>query len=134
MDPITKARELGKEIQADERYVNYMAAKAASDEDEALQEMINEFNLKRADLNNEITKTERDEERMATLDGEIRELYAKIMTNEHMAGYAAAKEALDALVNQISTLIMMTVNGEDPETLDVNHSCTGSCSTCGGCH
>lgn len=135
MDVITKARELGKEIQADERYVAYMAAKTKSDADSALQETINEFNLKRMDLSNEINKgKDANEERKADLDREIRDIYAKIMTNENMAAYAAAKEELDALISQVSTLIMMSANGEDPETCDVEHSCGGNCSSCGGCH
>ena len=134
MDTIKVARELGKALQADERYVKYMSAKKESDDDTGLQEKINEFNLKRADLNNEISKADKSEERVAQLDSEIRDIYADIMTNEHMAAYATAKEELDALINQISTIIMMSANGADPETLDVNHSCSGSCSSCSGCH
>ena len=38
------------------------------------------------------------------------------------------------MLNEINTLISMCVDGEDPETCDISSSCTGSCSTCGGCH
>ena len=41
------ARALGKAIQADPRYQAYHAAKKANDADEALQQEIQEFNLKR---------------------------------------------------------------------------------------
>lgn len=135
MDVITKARELGKEIQADERYKAYVAAKAKSDADEGLQELINKFNLKRMDLSNEINKGEEaDEERKSALDKEIREVYADIMSSDNMMAYAAAKEQLDALISQVSTLIMMCANGEDPDTCEIEHSCSGNCGSCGGCH
>ena len=135
MDIITKARELGKEIQADERYVAYMAAKNKSDNDSALQEMINEFNLLRMNLSTEINKgADADEDKKADLDKQIRDLYAKIMSNENMTAYAAAKEELDEAIRKVSTIIMMSAEGADPETCDVEHSCGGNCSSCGGCH
>lgn len=135
MDVIAKARELGKEIQADERYVAYMEAKNKSDNDEKLQEMINQFNLLRMNLSTEINKgADADENKKADLDKQIRDLYANIMSNEHMAAYAAAKEELDDVIKKVSTIIMMSANGEDPETCDVEHSCGGNCSSCGGCH
>ena len=58
MDLIKMAREMGKEIQATEAYKAYEAAKKANDEDEALQNGINEFNLKRMALNQEMQKEE----------------------------------------------------------------------------
>ena len=40
MDAIKAARELGKAIQADPRYKDYVAAKEANDADEELQKLI----------------------------------------------------------------------------------------------
>ena len=37
---------------------------------------------------------------------------------------------LDVYKRQISKC----VDGEDPDTCDTSTGCTGSCSTCGGCH
>ena len=51
-----------------------------------------------------------------------------------MAAYNEAKNGMDMLMNQINAILVMSVNGEDPETCDPAPSCTGSCSTCGGCH
>ena len=41
------ARELGKAIQEDDRYLALRLATQSNDEDQALQDMIGEFNLKR---------------------------------------------------------------------------------------
>jgi hypothetical protein len=51
-----------------------------------------------------------------------------------MVEYNTAKVELDTLVNQINTVISKTLDGEDPETCETEAGCTGSCSTCGGCH
>lgn len=135
MDIITKARELGQQIQLDERYKAYTSAKEKMDADSNLQELINKFNLKRMDLSNEINKGEgADEERKSALDKEIREIYADIMSSDNMMAFAATKEKLDEVINQVNTLIMMTINGEDPLTCNVEHSCSGNCGSCGGCH
>ena len=137
MNVIDKARELGVMIQQDERYTAYYAAKEANDKDEALQGMINEFNMKRMQLNSEMSKEERNEEKLGELDDKIKSLYGEIMANENMARYNKAKSAMDSLLNQINMVITYSANGEDPMTCpceEVTVNCSGSCSTCGGCH
>lgn len=134
MDVTAKARELGKLIQADERYTKYMEAKKINDADTELQELIGAFNLKRADLNNEMSKEDRNAERLKELDTEIKTLYGKIMANESMFKFTEAKHEMDEMLNDINMIITMCANGEDPDTCEVTHSCSGSCSTCGGCH
>ena len=68
------------------------------------------------------------------MNNELRELYQQVMSNVNMAAYNEAKNGMDMLMNQINAILVMSVNGEDPETCDPATSCTGSCSTCGGCH
>lgn len=135
MTVIDKARELGVMIQQDERYAAYYAAKDENDKDEALQNMISEFNMKRMLLNSEMSKAEKDDAKLAELDSAIKSLYGDIMANEHMAKYNEAKNAMDALLGQINMVITYSANGEDPMTCPTEeHSCSGSCSSCGGCH
>ncbi len=136
MDAIKKARELGKVIQEDERYKKYHEAKAANDNDKELQQLIGEFNLKRVTLNSEMSKPEKNDELIAELNQEIKDLYAKVMMNENMTAFSNAKDEMDSLLNKITMVITMSANGEDPDTCSVEtqHSCSGSCSTCGGCH
>lgn len=135
MDAITAARELGKAIQADERYIAYTAAKTANDNDEELQNLIGEFNLKRQQLGLEMSKgaDEKDEAKIEEANKEMQKLYALIMQNEHMADFTMAKQGMDKLVNDINAIIGMCCDGEDPDTCEIS-SCTGSCATCGGCH
>ncbi len=136
MNAIEMTRELGKLIQQDERYLTYHKAKELNDKDEALQGLIGEFNLKRLELNTEMSKLEKDSEKLSKLDSEIKSLYGNIMANENMASFNDAKNEMDNLLSKINMIITMSANGENPETCSVEQpsSCGGSCSTCGGCH
>ncbi len=128
------AKELGHAIQLDERFVKMQMAQAAADEDEGLQALIGEFNLKRMAINAEAAKgEEQDEAKMRTLNEEIREVYARVMANESMAAYNAAKTELDKLTNGIGAILNMAAQGLNPDDYDEN-ACSGNCGTCGGCH
>ncbi len=135
MDIIELTRELGRTMQADERYIKMRLAQQESDEDEPLQGLIGEFNLKRMAINNEAQKDDRDEETIKRLNEEFRAVYAQIMQNEHMQKYNDAKEEFDALLQRITAIIGLCADGEDPDTCDYDAaSCGGDCSSCAGCH
>lgn len=134
MDIITKARELGKLLQQEESYIKLQEAQKNADADQELQDLIGEFNLKRMAINNEASKAEQDHEKLQALNQEMRAVYAKIMQNDNMMAYNQAKDAFDHIFNRVSAIITNSASGDDPETTDLAEICTGSCSTCGGCH
>ncbi|MBE6826744.1 MAG: YlbF family regulator [Ruminococcus sp.] len=136
MDIIQMTRELGKALQADDRYIAYNLAKQANDNDAQLQDLIGAFNLKRMELNMEMGKEDKSDEKIAELNETIRSMYQQIMSNPKMMAFSAAKEGMDSLMNQINHIITMAANGEDPETCGTGEiACSGNCSSCGGgCH
>jgi len=134
MDIIKMTREFGKELQKDERYIAYMNAKTANDNDEKLQNMIHEFEMKRMEISMESGKPEKDDERINNLNTELQNLYAEIMQNENMINFSVKRDEMDNLLNEINSIITMCANGEDPDTCQVTHSCSGDCGSCGGCH
>ena len=135
MDIIEMTRELGRALQNDERYIAMRSARQASDEDQALQEAIGEFNLKRMAISNEAQKDDRNEETLQRLNEEFRGVYQKIMENEHMLRYNDAKNEFDALLQRMTGILSLCADGEDPETCDYDAaSCGGNCSSCAGCH
>lgn len=134
MDIIEKARELGKMLQQEESYKKLQLAQADADADMELQNAIGEFNMKRMSINNEASKAERDQEKMSRLNTEMREAYSKIMSNKNMIAYNETKDEFDVIANRVLTIIQQSAEGADPETADLTQSsCSGSCSTCGGC-
>ena len=135
MTTIEAARKLGAAMQADEAYIRYADAVKKNDENEELQVKISEFNLKRMNLDNEVSKdeAEKDSEKIQTLNAELRAIYDDIMANPAMVEFNNAKAGMDKLIQDINTIIMMCAQGADPETCEIS-ACSGSCSTCGGCH
>ena len=133
MDVIAEVRNLGKAIQADERFIRYAKARLANDNDADLQAAIGKFNITRMELDREMQAEERNEDKVKELNENLRNAYAEIMSAPSMVEYNTAKAELDVLVNEINTVISKTLEGEDPETCDTT-ACTGSCATCGGCH
>lgn len=134
MDMIQMAREIGKEIQKDPSYISVKAAEQACDEDKELQELIASFNMKRMTLNQEANKADKDEEKIAKFNEELRICYDKVMSNENMSNYNNAKTKLDHKLKHVIDIITMSAEGADPETVDEQPSCGCDCSSCGGCH
>lgn len=133
MDTIALARELGKAIQQEEAYVKLHQVQAEADKDAELQNLIGQFNIKRLSINEEASKKDRDQDKLTKLNTEMREVYSQIMSNEHMIAYNEAKGEFDKVINRVNAIISQSAEGADPETADYDESCTGSCSTCGGC-
>ena len=134
MDVIKSVRELGKAIQQDERFIRYAKARLENDSNEELQAAIGKFNITRMELDREMNSEEKNEDKVKELNEELRRVYGEIMSAPAMVEYNTAKVELDALVGEINTVISKSLDGEDPETCDTTADCTGSCSTCGGCH
>ena len=134
MDIIEKARELGKLIQQEESYIALQKAQADADADLELQNLIGDFNMKRMSINNEASKKDKDSDKLALLNSQMREDYSKIMSNKNMIAYNEAKDAFDMVANRVLAIVQQSAEGADPETADYStSSCSGSCSTCGGC-
>ena len=134
MDVIEQVRLLGKAIQEDERFIRYAKAKLANDNDETLQNQIGEFNTIRMNLDREMNNENQDEAKIRELNEQLRNIYTAVMSSKSMLDYNTAKAEVDAMLNDINSIIMQCIDGADPATVEPETACTGSCSTCGGCH
>lgn len=135
-DAITLFKEAAVQMQKEEAYVALEGTRSKNDSDEALQALIGDFNLARMDLNTELAKSEdKNQEKVAELNTKVNQLYNDIMSNERMIAYNEAKTELEAVVNHINAIINTAVNGGDPMTVEApTGGCSGSCSSCSGCH
>ena len=136
MDIIELTRNLAMEIQKDQRYQILDNARRLNDADEELQQQIGDFNLARMDLNAELSKSaDKDQEKIAALNTKVNQMYNDIMSNESMAAYNEAKTELESVMNYVNAIINTAVNGGDPMTVEEpTQGCSGSCSSCSGCH
>lgn len=123
-----KANELGEVLKQDERFVAYEAKKAQHDNDLELQNEISEFNLLRMNLDNEFKKEERDDEKVNSVQKLLEDQYKSIMENQNMKEFMLAREDLEAIVNNIYSVINYYITGEEQ---GCNDSKCGSCG--GGC-
>ena len=133
MDVIAMARQLGKALQQDEGYLRLMVAQQQNDADETLQALIGKFNLARINLNTELNKTDKDQARVTALNEEVRAVYGQIMDNENMPAYNKAKTEFDDTVDFVMQILRGSINGEDPDLIEKQSGCSGSCSSCSGC-
>ncbi len=136
-DAITMFKEAAAQLQKEEAFLALAHAMEQNDSDEALQQMIGDFNLARIDLNSELSKSaeEKDGEKVAALNTKVNELYNQIMANESMAAYNEAKTEIEKAISYINAIVNTAVNGGDPMTVEEPAGgCSGSCSSCSGCH
>ena len=134
MDIIKEARNLGKAIQSDPRFLRYAKARLANDDNSDLQDAIGNFNLVRMELDREANSETKSDDKIKELNEKLRGIYSDIMSSPSMVEYNTAKADLDTMMNEVNTIISKCVDGEDHDTCDVHSGCTGSCASCGGCH
>jgi cell fate (sporulation/competence/biofilm development) regulator YlbF (YheA/YmcA/DUF963 family) len=135
MTVIEMARELGKKIQQEESYIALTNAQKAVEEDDELQEKIAEFNMKRYELTQEITKPERDDKKIEELDKVVHELYEVATNHEKLVAYNDAQDEFNEMFEYVLHIIQMSATGDDPDTIQrpEQGGCSGDCGSCGGC-
>ncbi len=136
MDIIEITRQLGAAIQQDERYLAFHEARKTNEADTDLNDLINKIQLIHMSYQHEAAKDDANEEKLAVYDKEFTEVYQAVMANENMQKYEAARQAVDEMMNHITGILALCVQGEDPKTCEPQeeHHCSGECGSCGGCH
>lgn len=130
-------RELGKEIQKDERFIALQAAAKVNDADENLQQQMQEMQLISLKYQQEAEKGEEaSQERIQKFQEDYQKLYTEIMAGENMQNYSSAASEMEKMAQYISGMIGLFFDGQDVETCELppQDACTHNCSTCGGCH
>ena len=135
-DAITMFKEAAAQLQKEMEFVALMETQKRNDEDEALQDMIGDFNLARIELNSELSKTEgKSQEKINELNAKVTKLYSDIMANDSMQAYNEAKADFEGVVDYLNAILGTAMNGGDPMTVEKPAAgCSGSCASCAGCH
>ena len=95
-------------------------------EDEAAQELVREFNLKRMNLAKDLQEGKLTQEEAIKKNNEaFEEMVAK---SDIIKSYVEAKKKFDNLLNGVNNIINLYITGEQAG------GCTHDCHTCGGCH
>ena len=130
------ARQLGAAIQQDKVYLDFQEAMKKNEEDAALNELMGKIKLLQMSYQHEASKETPDEKKLEQYSKEFQGLYEQVIVNENMKAFEEARQAVDEMMNYLTGILALCVNGEDPETCDPRahqHDCGGECSSCSGC-
>ncbi len=128
MDILEMAKELGKALEESELRAAVLEAEQIQNNDEKAQQLIGEYNLKRMQILQKAQKEELDEKGAMAVRQQMADEFDKLLQYEIIKNYVEAKDAFDSYYEQVKNIIEFYVNGEK------QGGCSGSCSTCAGCH
>ena len=135
MDIIEMTRELANKLQQEDAYILLNTTQKAVEDDDELQEAIADFNMKRYELTQEVTKKDRDDAKVDELDKTVREMYDEITNNEKMVAYNNAQDEFNDMFEYVLHILQMAATGDDPDSIEKPEQgggCSGDCSSCGG--
>ena len=134
MDMIAMAREIGRAIQQDERYIRATEGANKVNSSEVLAKMVDEFNDMRNQLDMLTAKGPgANNDEVMALDEKLNALYDAINSEPTMMEYTAARMEFETFVNHVIKIVTGAANGENPDEIELD-TCGGSCDHCSGCH
>ncbi len=128
MDIIQMAKELGVAIAASSQVAVFKEAEKAQNNDDEAQGLLGEYNLKRMQLMQRLDDGNATNEQREQIRDELMREYNKLLENSTIDAYVCAKQALEALIEQVNSTIAFYLSGEEK---GCSHSGCGGCS---GCH
>ncbi len=126
MDYTELAKTLGEELTKTEQYKKYIKAKAEYEADTELEQLIEAYNMEklRVDI---INAQGEEEDKKETSTDRLNQLYQQIMARPAMLNFGEAHENLGKLMDDVNSIILQAMNGEEGCTPD-------KCASCGMCN
>jgi len=128
-DIIEKARELGKMIADSDEMKALKGAEELQLADPKAQELMMEYANKREEISKKASDPNMTKEGFEAIQKEMEDAFKKLMTNENIKRYIEANKQFKTLIEQVNAIIAYFVKGEEQ-----SGSCSGNCSSCGGCN
>lgn len=122
---IKAAAALGDMLKNDTAGKRLLAAKDMYEHDEAFNRLLTEYTVQQKAMTMEYSKDEPDADFVAVLEKRISELTALITEHPVYIEYQQAEQEYSDIISLINDEISFRVTGK--------RSCTGDCSSCGGC-
>ena len=131
MDVTEQAKILGQAIIESDEFKAYAAAEERFHTDEEAQRLTAEYDANCAKCTEELKKEDILPQEMIKIRQQISREFAKLSENKVIREYLEAKKAAEKLLANVNSIIHFYVTGEEEHS---HEGCSGSCSTCGGCH
>ncbi len=127
MSVYEKARELGEMILETKEGKRYYDAKYVYDGDEDAQKALIEYSQAKSILQNKVHEGNISEEEFKEEFKKLNEISEKARQNPVVNELMNSESDFNKLVNSIFDILKVTVTKSEG-------GCSGSCSSCGGCH
>lgn len=121
-----KAKELGELIAHSEIKARADEANKALTADTDAVDLISGYNDKRQEKLEAFADRQPTAEEAQEINEFLQNEFNKIAENATIREYIEANRAFESVLNQMDQIIKNAISG--------GHSCSGSCSECGGCH
>lgn len=128
-DIMEKAKELGIMIVESDEFKTLKQTEAAQLEDKEAVELMMEYHNSREEITKKASDPHITKEAFEKIQEEAKAAFEKIMTNKNIAAYVDAQQNFTNLMNQVNSILSYYISGKDSEG-----GCSGSCSSCSGCH
>lgn len=129
MDVLEKAKELGESLANSEEYKRMKLAEAAQAHDDEASRLLAAYNERTNEFAAQIKAKQPTQEELEHYRNELTAEFNKISENPVIKEYIESQKAFDELMKKINSIIAFYVVPQDK-----GGSCSGSCSSCSGCH
>ncbi len=119
---------IGEVVKESREYKELARVQEIYDNDEDLQVMLVKFNRFRDSLLAARDREVINKDEVLKLQKDMQALYTEIMQNKTMEEYTKVRNDFDDYTEKIHTLLTTELYGEQ------STGCSGSCSSCAGCH
>lgn len=126
------ARELGQLIAASEEYKSARDTMDALNNDTSAAGLIEGYNQKRAARMEGVDINSLNAEEEKEINEYLQDEFDKILENPVVKDYIKAQSEYENMVNSVNAILKFYVSGRFEH--EGEQGCSGSCSTCGGCH
>lgn len=125
-----KTRELGQALLESEAYQRVKAAEDKAMQNEQAAAAMSAYLEKRTELQEMVQGENPDPVALKRLSDEMDEAQQRLQMMDDIVALNAARDEFNSLIAQINQVLQFIVTGN----MEQPSGCTGSCSTCSGCH
>lgn len=125
---LEKARELGMMIAESDEFKKLKETEQAQLADPDAQQMMADYNAKREEFAQIASRDDLTKEDWEKLNMNAQAEFIKLCQNENIKNYLDANQLFQDLISKVNSIIAHFVRGDD------DSGCSGSCSSCSGCH
>lgn len=125
------ARELAYAVLSSDEGKKVAETRYIFDNNEEARQKLLDYNTYREAVNMRVQEGSISEEELKVEGSKLSQMIAELKKNSIINDMVQAEGEFNAVINRVMTIFQSTITGECD---DEECGCTGSCSSCSGCH